>query len=298
MTPGIRLIHKPQGPTSFKLVRSRFRDSPAPPGRRPRRICHGGTLDPFASGLLLILIEPATQLFDYLHAIPKVYDATVQWGTETDTGDLLGNVVSTGDPSNLNAQMLDDALATFTGWREQMPHPTSAKRIDGERAYLKVHRGETVEMPASKVYLHEAHWIAHNLPLESQLQITVRGGYYVRALARDLGQLLSCGAHLTQLHRASIGPWVDPGPAEWVDLHGRDILPWAPTKILTERDIADLKQGKTISAENVLPPDWQLPPEFPDPQPPVRGFHNEKLRFLLKPTEGQLGLLTQLGGGL
>src|SRR5271170_3073395 len=103
MSPGIHLVHKPEGPTSFSLVQARLGATEAPEGRRRPRVCHGGTLDPFASGLLLILAEPATRLFDYLHPVPKVYDATVRWGIETDNGDPGGKVTFTGDSSGLNA---------------------------------------------------------------------------------------------------------------------------------------------------------------------------------------------------
>jgi tRNA pseudouridine55 synthase len=99
MTPGIHLAHKPVGPTSFSLVRHFMKTAPPTPGGRPARICHGGTLDPFASGLLLILVEPATRLFDYLHDIPKTYRATVRWGVETDNGDPHGQVTFTGNSS-------------------------------------------------------------------------------------------------------------------------------------------------------------------------------------------------------
>ena len=182
MNPGIHLVHKAEGPTSFSLVQACLGATEAKDGRRRPRVCHGGTLDPFASGLLLILVEPATRLFDYLHAIPKVYEATVRWGIETDNGDPGGKVAFSGDASGLNVEQLDAALATFVGWQDQIPHATSAKRVDGERAYLKAHRGETVVMPASRVYLHEARWLGHDLPRESRMRMIVRGGYYVRAL--------------------------------------------------------------------------------------------------------------------
>src|ERR1700733_3928463 len=96
MKPGIHLLHKPIGPTSFSLVQTYLQtarsEQASHPGHRPPRICYGGTLDPFASGLLLMLIEPATRLFDYLHSIPKTYEATVAWGIETDNGDPHGRV--------------------------------------------------------------------------------------------------------------------------------------------------------------------------------------------------------------
>lgn len=296
MTPGIHLLHKPVGPTSFSVVQACIQSTPAKPGHRLPRICHGGTLDPFASGLLLILVEPATRLFDYLHAIPKTYHATVRWGVETDNGDPQGQVTFTGDPSGLTPQRLDEALATFIGWHEQTPHATSAKRIGGERAYVKAHRGEAVVMPASRVYLHEARWLSHDLPNSSKLLMTVRGGYYVRALARDLGKSLGCGAHLTELHRWSIGPWSDPGPDEAIAVHGRDILPWATTKILSDADVGHLRQDRPLPVGELLPPDWPMPNGFPDPEAPVRGFHLDKFCFLLNLDGGQLRVISSLRG--
>jgi tRNA pseudouridine55 synthase len=298
MIPGIHLFHKPEGPTSFSLVQECLKSARLKDTSKIPKICHGGTLDPFASGLLLILVEPATRLFDHLHAIPKIYHATVRWGVETDNGDPHGNVTFTGDASALHPRQLDEALASFVGWRDQTPPPTSAKRIDGERAYLKAHRGEIFDLPPSQVYLHEARWLKHDLPRESQLRLSVRGGYYVRALARDLGRLTGCGAHLTALHRTGIGPWTDPGPDRFVELHGRDLLPWASTRILTDQDVGDLRQGHTIPISDLIPPDWPVPSGFPDPQAPIRGFHLDRFCFLLKPQDGRLALLAALRGGL
>ena len=269
MRPGIHLLHKPEGPTSFSLVQACIKSAQLQDAKRNPKICHGGTLDPFASGLLLILVEPATRLFDHLHAVPKIYHATVRWGVETDNGDLHGRAAFTGDPSALHPRQLDDALASFVGWHDQTPPPTSAKRIDGERAYLKAHRGETVNLPPSQVYLHEASWLGHDLPRASQLRVSVRGGYYVRALARDLGRLIGCGAHLTALHRIAIGPWSDPGPDRLIELHGRDLLPWAATRILSDQDVGDLRHGRTISTGELLAPDWPIPAGFPDPLAPI-----------------------------
>jgi tRNA pseudouridine55 synthase len=298
MSPGIHLMHKPVGPTSFSLVQACIESTRTGQPQRRRRICHGGTLDPFASGLLLILVEPATRLFDHLHAVPKVYEATVRWGAETDSGDHLGRTTSSGDASGLSPGQLDEALTRFRGWREQTPPAASAKRVGGERAYLKTQRGETVEMPASRVYLHEAAWLAHDLPRESRLRLSVRGGYYVRALARDLGRLVGCGAHLSALHRAAIGPWRDPGPGATVELHGRDVLPWAPTRILGDQEVGELRQGRTVPMGAFLPPDWRVPEGFPDPEAPVRGVHLQRFTFLLRPQDGRLGVLAELRGGL
>jgi tRNA pseudouridine55 synthase len=302
MTPGIHLIHKPVGPTSFARMRAYVEGNPVAAGKRELKVCHGGTLDPFASGLLLILVGPATRLFEHLHAIPKVYEATVRWGVETDNGDPLGRPTFTGDASALTPQQLDDALATFVGWHEQTPPATSAKRIDGERAYLKAHRGETVEMPSCRVYLHEAIWLSHDLPRESRLRMVVRGGYYIRALARDLGRRLRCGAHLTALHRTAIGPWLDPGPSatpgadRGVEVTGHGLLPWVSSRVLSDHEIGELRAGRTIPVGGLLPPEWSLPAGFPEPAAPVRGFHRDRLCFLLEPQDGQLRLLSALRG--
>ena len=290
----IHLVHKPVGATSFSFVQSAIEAArAAQPQKRPR-ICHGGTLDPFAHGLLLILHGPATKLFDHLHAVPKVYEATVRWGIETDNGDPLGKVTLTGDTSSLSENQLDDALATFVGWREQVPPATSAKRIGGERAYAKAHRGEPVELPPSRVYLHEATWLRHALPHESQLRLVARGGYYVRSLARDLGRLLRCGAHLTTLHRTAIGPWSDPGPDRTVELHGRELMPWAPMRVLDDQEVGALRQAGSIPIGKLLEPEWSVPDGFPDPEAPVRGFHLDRFAFLLRQGETQLHVLSEL----
>ena len=290
--PGIHLVHKPVGQTSFSALES-FRGD-----LRRRKVCHGGALDPFASGLLLVLVEPGTKLFDYLHAVPKVYEATVRWGAETDNGDPHGRVVFEGDASSLTSRRLDEALKAFTGWHDQTPPATSNKRIGGERAYVRAHRGETVELPPSSVYLHEAQWLGHDLPRESRLRLVTRGGYYVRALARDLGRVLGCGGHLASLHRSRVGPWNDPGPGHRVALRGREILPWAPAKVLTDQEVGGLRQGRAIAVGTLLPPDWPLPLNWPDARAPTRGFHRDRLTFLLQQRDGQLGPITELRGGL
>ncbi len=298
MTPGIHLFHKPVGPTSFSIVKGCHDSLRTDRGRKPPRLCHGGTLDPFACGLLLILVEPATKLFDHLHDIPKTYEATVRWGVETDNGDPHGPITFTGDASSLTPSQLDETLASFTGWHEQTPHATSAKRIDGERAYEKAHRGETVVMQPAKVYLHEAAWLSHDPPRESRLRLTVRGGYYVRALARDLGRRLGCGAHLSQLRRAAIGPWADPGPGRTQVITGEALMPWLPVRELSDQEVGDLKQERIITAGAMRAGSWMLPEGFPPPGAMVRGFHRGRFCFLLAREGNGLHRVAALRGGL
>jgi tRNA pseudouridine55 synthase len=259
-------------------------------------MCHGGALDPFASGLLLILVEPATKLFDYLHDAPKVYEATVRWGVETDNGDPTGRPVFQGQPAVPSTPpRLDSVLKCFLGWREQVPPATSNKRVDGERAYVRAHRGEQVDLPPARVYLHEAEWLSHDLPHESRLRVVVRGGYYVRALVRDLGRFLRCGAHLSALHRSAIGPWHDPGPGGHVDVHGREIMPWAKTRILSDQEVGELRQDRAIPLGELQPPEWPLPTGFAT-ELPIRGFHLDRFAFLLRTMNAGLTPITAFPG--
>lgn len=298
MKSGIYLTHKPVGETSFSSVRAFMEElQAAGPGKRVP-VCHGGTLDPFAEGLLLLLVGQATRLMELLHAVPKRYVAEVRWGVETDNGDLLGRVVQQGDTSHLTPAALDEALRNFRGWHEQVPPATSAKKVGGEPAYRKAHRGEEVVLPPSRVYLHEARWLAHQLPHASRLELSCRGGFYVRSLARDVGRVLGCGAHLSRLHRIAIGPWEDPGPGKRVGLHGRELLPWCATRELSDAEVGELRSERCIPQGRLLPPGWRLPAEFPDPEASVLGFHQGRLLMLLRAQAGQLEATAELRGGL
>ena len=295
--PGLYLVHKPVGPTSFSAVRAFQEEARARPGKR-LRVCHGGTLDPFARGLLVLLAGPATRLMDLLHAAPKAYEAEIAWGAETDTGNPMGRVLSRGDPSALSPQVLEAALSRFVGWRDQVPPPTSAKKIEGEPAYRRVERGEQVELPPSRVYLHEAHFLSHSLPERSRIALTCRGGFYVRALARDLGRALGCGAHLASLDRTAIGPWRDPGPGGRVAVRGEEIFPWYPARPLSDAEVGELRKGGAIPRGEVREPGWKFPGGFPSPPPRIRAFHLGHLVALLEERDGVLRTAVDLRPGL
>ena len=297
LQPGILLAHKPVGGTSFQMVRHRMWES-RQAGQKKFAVGHGGTLDPFAEGLLLLLQGQATRLMDLMHPLPKTYEALVTWGVETDTCDLQGKPVFEGDATALTVPALETALAAFLGWRDQVPPATSAKRIDGERAYAKAHRGEEVVLPPSRVYLHTAEWLEHDLPRSSRLRITCRGGYYVRSLARDLGRALGCGAHLTTLLRTAIGPWGDPGLDRNTLIQGEDLIPWCPTRRLDDIELDHLLHGRRIGIGTIEPGTWALPAGFPDPEAPIRGVHGGRVVALLRVEDGSIRTLANLRGGL
>lgn len=284
--PGIALAHKAAGETSFGVVRGFEARLASAPGKR-HKLCHGGALDPFAHGLLLVLVGPATRLFDFLHDVPKRYLATVAWGAETDSGDGLGAVTARGEVAP-QAAALDEALARLVGWTEQVPPALSNKRVDGERAHLRARRGEAVELPAQRVYLHQARFASHELPARSTLELVCRGGFYVRALARDLGRAAGCRAHLEALHRTAIGPWEDPGPGAERQLAGEALLPWLPARRLSDEEWGRLRRGEPIPRGEVEGPAWPLPAGFPPGPQRIRALHQRRLVAVLEPRGGEV----------
>ncbi len=294
---GVFLVHKQVGESSFDAVR-RFKHAAYEAGQKKWALGHGGTLDPFAEGLLLVLSGQATRLMELMHPLPKTYETKIIWGVETDTCDHLGLAVMEGDATHLNSRALDSALVNFLGWQDQIPPATCAKKIGGEAAYKKAHRGEEVILPPSRVFLLEAAWLAHDLPRSSTLRITCRGGYYVRSLARDLGRSLGCGAHLELLARTAIGPWQDPGSGQEKLLQGLELIPWCRTRTLSDEEADHLAHGRAISLGEVQAATVALPEGFPDPGAPIRGIHGDRLVALLAEQDGQLRTNANLRGGI
>ena len=138
----------------------------------------------------------------------------------------------------------------------------------------------------------------HDLPRRSTLRLTCRGGFYVRSLARDLGRALGCGAHLTALRRTAIGPWMDPGEGREHLLTGADLLPWCPSRLLSDVEADHLAHGRAIPVGESRSPDWPMPAGFPDPCAPLRGLHDGHLVALLRPAEDGLRTIANLRGGL
>ena len=294
---GIHLVHKAVGQSSFDVIRG-FKRRAFEAGQKKLALGHGGTLDPFAEGLLLVLAGQATRLMELLHPLPKTYVAEVAWGVETDTCDLHGKAIAEAGAVHLTPAALAEALTPFLGWTEQVPPATSAKKIDGEAAYKKAHRGEDVVMKPCRVFLLSARWLAHDLPQRSTLELTCRGGFYVRSLARDLGRALGCGAHLAALRRTAIGPWPEPGEGREQLITGSDLLPWCPTRVLSDEEAEHLSHGRAIPAGVSQPATWHLPTGFPDPGAPLRALHGDRLVALLKTTEEGLRTFANLRGGL
>jgi len=193
-------VDKPAGPTSHDVVARARRVF------RERSIGHTGTLDPFATGLLVLLLGKGTRVARFLDGLAKTYLATARLGLRTSTDDLTGEPVGDAHGGPLPGEgTVRAALAGFIGRQEQVPPAYSAKKLDGERAYALARRGEQPALPAAEVTVHAADLVS----VEGDsitFRVTVSTGTYVRALARDLGERLGTGAHLTALRRESIGP--------------------------------------------------------------------------------------------
>ncbi len=196
---GLLLVHKPSGPTSHDVV-ARVRRIVG-----TRKVGHAGTLDPFASGLLLVLVGPSTRLAEYLLKLDKSYEAGARLGVETDSHDLQGEVVSTSDDwKDVTPQEISSALAGFDGEILQRPPALSAKKVGGESAHRRVRRGEELHLEPVPVTIHEIRLLDPGLPTV-RFRVRCSSGTYIRALARDLGRALGVGAHLTELVRTGIG---------------------------------------------------------------------------------------------
>lgn len=194
-------VDKPEGPTSHDVVGS------ARKALGVKRIGHTGTLDPFASGLLILCVGKATRLAEYFSGMDKTYVAVARLGVRTDTLDRDGRVLDESDGwKTLTAERVADALTAFVGEIEQVPPAFSAKKVGGERAYRRAREGERVELEPCRVTIRSLELTSAALP-DIGFRVTCSSGTYVRALARDLGDALGVGAHLTGLRRTAIGGW-------------------------------------------------------------------------------------------
>lgn len=193
------LLDKPQGPTSHDIVQQVRRWTGV------KRVGHSGTLDPMATGLLPIFVGRATRVIEYLGDHRKRYSATIRLGVRTDTDDAEGEVVSDAPVPDLTSDAIEAALARFRGTISQVPPAFSAVKVGGVTAHRAARRGEPVEITSREVTIDELTVRDWRSPL-LDLTITVSTGTYVRAIARDLGEQLGCGAHVVEMRRTGIGP--------------------------------------------------------------------------------------------
>jgi tRNA pseudouridine55 synthase len=209
---GVLIIDKPAGMTSHDVV-ARVRKMIG-----ERRIGHTGTLDPFATGVLVLLIGRATRIAQFLSSAEKEYEAVIRLGYATDTGDVTGARVEpphakAQSPQNFPLEQIESAIATLRGGIEQLPPMYSAKKIAGRKLYELARRGQEVERQPVRVKIHEFELLKSDESflscddgsLDIRVRVVCSAGTYIRTLAEDLGRKLGIGAHLVELHRTRAG---------------------------------------------------------------------------------------------
>ena len=250
---GILLLDKPQGPTSHDLV-ARTRKALG-----TRKVGHAGTLDPMATGLMILGVDSSTRLLTYLVGLGKEYTATIRLGQATTTDDAEGEVTTSTDAGQVADAAILSAVSGLTGEIAQVPSTFSAIKVDGRRSYDLARSGEEVELKARTVTVSEFAVLGTRRSaavVDLDVRVVVSSGTYVRALARDLGAALGVGGHLTALRRTLVGPFdvSDAVSLDDDDLTQRLLAPAEvarrlfPAMTMDADDARALGQGKRIAA--------------------------------------------------
>lgn len=195
----ILFIDKPSGMTSFDVIRELRKKLGI------RKMGHAGTLDPLATGLLIIALGSATKRINEFMNLPKEYEVLIEFGKVSNTYDADGEITE-GTPCEVSRADFEKVLKEFLGSIQQMPPAYSAKKIKGERAYDLARKGMEVILEARPVVIHELEIVDWNLPLV-RLRVACSKGTYIRSLAHDLGQKLGCGGYVKELRRTKIGEY-------------------------------------------------------------------------------------------
>lgn len=252
---GVLPVDKPRGPTSHAMVAHARR------ALGTRRIGHTGTLDPFASGLLLLCIGRATRIAEYLSGMDKRYSAVVRLGVTTDTDDDTGQVTAERDAAGISAADVERALAALRGDVMQRPSTYSAKKVGGRRAYSLARQGRAVELEPVPVTIRQLA-VTHIAWPDIEIDVTCSSGTYIRAIARDLGDALGVGAHLTGLRRTAVGSSYtvdravsadelvsDPDAVRRVLIPTLDALGSMPRVELSADDVAHIRHGRVLARD-------------------------------------------------
>lgn len=254
VSPGILLVDKPAGITSHDAV-ARTRKAFG-----TRKVGHAGTLDPMATGLLVIGIEGATRLLTYIVGADKTYEATIRLGQTTGTDDADGEIIASADESVWSAvtpERIAEGVAALTGAISQVPSSVSAIKVDGRRAYDRVRAGEEVVLAAREVVVSRFDVIAERRgsgTLDLDVVVDCSSGTYIRSLARDLGAALGVGGHLTALRRTRVGAFDVADAVAIEDLAGASTLTPADAAarilealLVSADDARDLRHGKRLA---------------------------------------------------
>jgi tRNA pseudouridine55 synthase len=294
MTDGVLIVDKPEGPTSHDVV-GRVRRI-----LRTRSVGHAGTLDPMATGVLVLGVGEGTKLLHHLTGAEKAYVARLRLGAQTDSLDAQGSVIATAEvPAGLTRERVEQVALQFVGALRQRVPEISAVKVDGERLYARARRGDVVDAPERDVVVHVLEILRVELP-EIELRVRASKGFYVRSLARDLSLALGSVGHLTALRRTHSGSFsiADAAPGELLradlelareQLRAR-MLPLAaalrdqPRCTLSEQGLVEVRHGRVVRPEHTLRCDALQPGQ----QPVALLDEQGQLRALGRAEEGHI----------
>jgi len=255
---GILNLDKPPGRTSRDVVNQVARLLP-----RKVKAGHAGTLDPMATGVLVVCVGSATRLIENVQRLGKTYRTVVRLGARSDTHDCDGTIVKTPDPVHPDASAIEAALETQRGEILQQPPEYSALKVEGRRAYDLARAGVQVELAPRPVRIDRVELLAYDWP-NLELEIDCGGGTYIRSIARDLGEILGCGALMDALVRTRIGPFaqeaaIDPDELdrdalEDLLLSPLEAVPDLPRITLDAPLVADVALGRKLAADRLGAP--------------------------------------------
>ena len=266
---GLIVVDKPAGITSHDVV-ARIRRL-----AKTRRVGHGGTLDPMATGVLIIGVNRATRLLTYVIGAGKSYLATIRLGESTVTDDAEGEVTARTDAASVTEESIRSGLLAQTGAISQVPSAVSAIKINGERAYKRVRQGEDVSLPPREVNVAELDVLAIRPAgpvVDVDIDVTCSSGTYIRAIARDLGATLGVGGHLTALRRTAVGQMTlaEASTLDSLESRAPDVisLPMAeaarrafPERAATAEETRVLRHGGPLDAVGITGPYAVFSPE-------------------------------------
>ena len=277
MIDGVVVVNKPAGMTSHDVV------DEVRKALHERRVGHAGTLDPDATGILILGVGKATRFLSYAQASHKRYEAVARFGSTTSTQDAAGEILET-KPALVTRSDVERALPSFTGRLRQTPPMVSAVKVGGERLYKKARRGESVERAAREIEVTSLHlrgFVTHDPP-EATLDVVCSAGTYVRTLIHDLGQALGCGAHLASLRRTGAGGFTEADAIPLESVSAETVLPLA--EVVRELDRVEISEDDATSVAHGRP----LTPTGTRPRVPVALMREGRLLAVYRPEGDKL----------
>jgi len=254
---GVINVSKPTGSTSRDIVNQVQR---AFPGKL--KAGHAGTLDPLATGVLVVAVGPATKLIQYVQQLPKTYVGSFRLGLQSDTEDITGDVVPIPNAPRIEESEFENVLGNFVGKIQQTPPQFSAVKVDGQRAYKAARRGQKLDIKSRPAQIHSIRLVEFDYP-DFQIEIVCGKGTYVRTLGRDIAKSLNSDAVMTALERTAIGEFLNEdahdmanlsSPLESIILDPFSMVASLPKVQLDSSEVEKLRHGKRVGSAH-----WELP---------------------------------------